>query len=67
MYHSGFTGARYNEWQWLQLGHIQICTSPQTDNHAGNPPLSFLQARCPSCHPTNSVKATMPAVHAIPD
>ena len=24
---------------------------------ASNPPLSFLQARCPSCHKTNSVKA----------
>ena len=32
-------------------------TSLQTDNHASIPPLSFLQARCPSCHPTNSVKA----------
>jgi len=38
-----FTGARDNEWQ--------------TDNHASTPPLSFFQARCPSCHPTNSVKA----------
>jgi len=27
------------------------------DNHANIPPLSFLQAGCPSCHPTNSVKA----------
>ena len=27
------------------------------DNHANIPPLSFLQAECPSCHPTNSVKA----------
>jgi len=27
------------------------------DNHANIPPLSFLQARCPSCRPTNSVKA----------
>jgi len=25
--------------------------------HAGTPPLSFLQAGCPSCRPTNSVKA----------
>jgi len=38
-----FTGARDNEWQ--------------TDNHASTPPLSFFQAGCPSCHPTNSVKA----------
>ena len=30
--------------------------SLQTDNHASTPPLSFLQAGCSSCHPTNSVK-----------
>jgi len=35
---------------------MQICTSPQTDNHTNIPPLSFLQARCPSCHPPNSIK-----------
>jgi len=34
-----------------------ICTSLQTDNHASTSPLSFLQAGCPSCHPTNSIKA----------
>jgi len=27
------------------------------DNHANIPPLSFLQAQCPSCRQTNSVKA----------
>ena len=52
-----FTEARDSEWQWHQLGHMQVSTSPQTDNHASTPPLSFLQAGCPSCHPTNSVKA----------
>ena len=54
-----FTGARDSEWQWHQLGHrpMQVCTSLQTDNHASTPPLSFLQAGCPSCCPTNSVKA----------
>ena len=36
---------------------MQVCTSLQTDNHASTPPLSFLQAGCPSCHPTNSIKA----------
>jgi len=36
---------------------MQICTLTQTHNHASIPPLSFLQAGCPSCHPTNSVKA----------
>ena len=38
-------------------GHKQVCTSFQTDNHTSTPPLSFLQAECPSCRPTNSVKA----------
>ena len=52
-----FTGARDSEWQWHQLGYIQVCTSLQTDNHASTPPLCFLQAGCPSCRPTNSVKA----------
>jgi len=52
-----FTEARDSEWQWHQLGHMQICTSLQTNNHASTPPLSFLQAGCPSCRPTNSVKA----------
>jgi len=52
-----FTGARDSEWQWHQLGHMQVCTLLQTDNHACTSPLSFLQAGCPSCHPTNSVKA----------
>jgi len=36
---------------------MQICTLLQTDKHASTPPLSFLQAGCPSCRPTNSVKA----------
>jgi len=52
-----FTEARDSEWLWHQLGHMQVCTSLQTDKHASTPPLSFLQAGCPSCHPTNSVKA----------
>ena len=29
-----FTEARDTEWQWHQLGHMQVCTSLQTDNHA---------------------------------
>jgi len=52
-----FTEARDSEWQWHQLGRMQVCTSLQTDNHASTPPLSFLQARCPSWCPTNSIKA----------
>jgi len=52
-----FTGARDSEWRWPQLGHMQVCILLQTDNHASTPPLCFIQAGCPSCHPTNSVKA----------
>jgi len=52
-----FTEARDSEWQWHQLGHMQVSTSLQTDNHISTPPLSLLQAGCPSCRPTNSVKA----------
>ena len=52
-----FTEARDSEWQWNPLGHTQVCTSLQTDNHTSTPPLSFLQAGCPSCFPTNSAKA----------
>jgi len=60
-----FTEARNSEWQWQQLGHMQVCTSLQTDNHASTSPLSFLQAGCPSCHPTNSVKALKALMHII--
>ena len=52
-----FTEARDSEWQWHQLGYMQVCTSLQTDNHISPPSLSFLQARWPSCCPMNSVKA----------
>ena len=51
------TEARDSEWQWHPLGCMQVCTLLQSDNHASTPPLNFLQAGCPSCRPTNSVKA----------
>jgi len=51
-----FTEARDSEWQCHLLGHMQVCTLLQTD-HTSTPLLSFLQAGCPSCRPTNSVKA----------
>ena len=52
-----FTEASDSECQWHQPGHMQVCNSLQTDNHASTPPLSFVQARWPFCQPTNSVKA----------
>ena len=29
-----FTETTDSEWQWHQLGHMQVCTSLQTNNHA---------------------------------
>jgi len=50
-----FTEARDSEWQWPQLGHMQLCTSFQTDNHASTPPLSFYRpAALPAAQPTAS-------------
>jgi len=50
-----FTGARDSEWQWHQLGHMQICTSLQTDNHASPSPLSFYRPDAlPAAQPTAS-------------
>jgi len=44
-----------SEWQWYQLGHVQICTSLQTDNHASTQPLSFYRPDAlPAAHPTAS-------------
>jgi len=59
-----FIEARDSEWQWHQLGHMQVCTLLQMDNRASTPPLSFLEAGCPCCRPTNSIKA-LKAVTAI--
>ena len=50
-----FLEARDSEWQWHQLGHMEVSTSLQTDNHASTPPLSFLQADAlPAAKPTAS-------------
>ena len=46
---------------------MQVCTSLQTENHASTPPLCFLQAGCPSCRPTNSVKALKAPALKAPD
>ena len=62
-----FTETRDSDWQWHQLGRMQVCTLLQTDNHASTPPLSFLQAGCPSCCPTNSVKALKAQAVAVAD
>ena len=51
-----FTEARDSDWQWHQLGHMQVCTLLQTDNHANTPPLSFFYRlnALPAAQPTVS-------------
>ena len=50
-----FTEVRDGEWPWHQLGHVQVCTSLQTNNHASIPPLSFYRPDAlPAAQPTAS-------------
>jgi len=37
--------------------YASLHLAPRQDNHVSTSPLSFLQAGCPSCRPTSSVKA----------
>ena len=52
-----FTKATDSEWQWHQLGHMQVCTSLQADNHSSTPPLSFL-VRMPFLPPSQQRQST---------
>jgi len=50
-----FTEARDSKWQWHQLGHMQVCTLLQTDNHASTSPLVFYRPDAlPATQPTVS-------------
>jgi len=53
-----FTEARDSEWQWHQLGHMQVCTSLQTDKHASIPPLKFFTGRMPFLPPSQQRQST---------
>ena len=53
-----FTEARDSEWQWHQLGCMQVCTSLQTDNHARTPPLKFFTGRMPFLPPNQQRQST---------
>jgi len=53
-----FTEAGDSEWQWHPLGHMQVCISLQTDNHASTPPLeSFFTGRMPFLPPNQLLPA----------
>ena len=58
-----FTGARDSEWQWHQLGHMQVCISLQTDNHASTPPLLFFTDRMPFLPPNQQCESTEGNMH----
>ena len=53
-----FTEARDNERQWHQLGHMQVCTSLQTDNHASTLPLKFFTGQMPFLRPNQQRQST---------
>jgi len=45
-----FTEARDSEWQWHQLGRMQVCTSLQTDNHNNKNKNNNINNRHPNRH-----------------
>jgi len=51
-----FTEARDSEWQWHQLGHMQVCTLLQTDNHAHH---SVFTGRMPFLSPNQQRQSTV--------
>jgi len=53
-----YTEARDSEWQWHQLGSMQVCTLLQTDNHTSTPPLSFFTGRMPFLSPNQQRQST---------
>ena len=53
-----FTEARDSEWQWHHLGHMQVCTLLQRDNHTSTPLLSFFTGRMPFLPPNQQHQST---------
>ena len=47
-------------WQWHQLDHLQLAPDRQPCQYLTT---QFLQVRCPSCRPINSVKALFVGRH----
>jgi len=53
-----FTEARDSEWQWHQLGHMQVCTLLQTDNHTSTPITLFFTGWMPFLPPNQQHQST---------
>jgi len=50
-----FTEAGDSEWQWHQLGRMQVCTLLQADKHTSTPPVCFYWPDAlPAAQPTAS-------------
>jgi len=54
-----FTEARDSEWQWHQLGRMQVCTLPQTDNHSSTSTILFFTGRMPFLPPNQRRPSTV--------
>ena len=48
------TEARDSEWQWHQLGYMQVCTLLQTDNQHPTTPFFYRPDALPAAQPTAS-------------
>jgi len=61
-----FTEAGDIEWQWHQLGRMQVCTSLQTDNHARHLPTTqvFFTGRMPFL-PHNQQRQSTEGKHCV--
>jgi len=55
-----FTEPRDSEWQWHQLGHMQVCTLLQTENHptTQHPTTQFFTGRMPLLPPNQQRQST---------
>jgi len=59
-----FTEARDSEWQWHQLGCMQVCTSLQTDSHASTSP-QFFTGQMPFLPPNQQRQSTEATYSAV--
>jgi len=54
-----FTEARDSEWQWHQLGHVQVCTSlPDRQQPCQHPATQFFTGRIPFLPPNQQRQST---------
>jgi len=60
-----FTEERDSEWQWHQPGHMQVCTSLQTDNHASTQSLCFFTGRMPFLPSNNQQRQSIEGNKAL--